>query len=388
MPDQLTVLITWINTHRGLAIAVAVALTATILAIVTIRIVAFYRGRSLSARASIGFAVVQAGVAYVTITGVYEFWAHVVGLPAWDAAGIAVFIEAVTWAAVAMIFDHGGKAGTVGFGDAAGLFWLSILGGGVMAIAGSGSIRVAVGRAVVVVLGAAMWHLRLRQRTRRSATPSRWVNPFKQALMASGWLIPGEQDVTATPREWQVRRLTRAIRRTQAPRPWVWIGKRTIQRIMDAGDADMVQQAQHRYALQHVLASEIRPDSPSMAAAIVAARAALEPAPVPGQPVEPPPPNPSAAASPAESSAVVRRTPPNHRTALARPRADEAGQRRLAEAAAEAALRGGGSLADPAEPLTGKALGARFGRGEEWGRIRIREARGRVGSVNGSHPAT
>lgn len=381
MPDWVNTVAAWMDANRAIAVTVAVTLGLIVLSVAGSQVWAAYRGRSLTARASAGFAIVQAGVAYVTITGVYEFWAHRVDLPTWDAIGIALIIEAVTWAAVADIFVHGagrdpaGKPNT-GLGRSGPLFWASVTGGGVMAVVGSVSGAVAVGRSVVVVLGATMWYVRIMQRTRRRDGQGRWANPVKTTLLNWGWMISGDKDVTQTSREWDTRILARAIwQAAEGRRLGRTLGKRRIRRVLESGDVAMVQAAQQRYALQRLLRDELSPDTPSMAAAIEAVRAALTPPPTPEPaPVPEPPTTPgNGAEAPPEPprrqvSARKRRTPPD------KPGGDATAVRERAVAAAVDDIRNG------AAP-TGRTLGERFGYGDEWGRQRLTEARARIGSV-------
>lgn len=388
MPD-ITVITAWVSDHRALAIAVAAVAAVIILSVVAAQVWAGYRGRTLSARASAFFGIVQAGVAYVTITGVYEFWAHRVDVPQWDAAGIAVIVEAVTWAAVADIYVHGAKPGSTGLGGSGGLFWAAILGGGTMAVIGSPSPAVAIGRTVVVALGAMMWHVRVRQRTNRDTQPTRFAITPRTILLRAGILIPSDADVRQSSREWQVRTLTRAI--TRAAKTGWWqaapraLGERTIRRVMEAGDAAMVKDAQARHALQHVLRTELSPTSASMSAAIDAAREALTPA-VAVEPEPTTPPEPPKVEVPKPRPVTRRTAPDSPRTsAAAAARNDPA----TAEALREKAIAEAVDALTAGRPLTSKDWGVRYGKGEEWGRkcliaARARLAPGDPARVNGS----
>jgi hypothetical protein len=180
MTDWINAAAAWITAATGQltghpAVTAVAAVTALLIvaSLIVVQAVAARRGRGLTFRASVGFTVVQAGVAYVTITGVYQFWAHRVGMPWPEAALIAAFIEAVTWAAVSMIFVHGAKPGSTGTGEAGPLFWTAVVGGGMQAVIGAPTWPVALGRIVVVVIGANMWWLRIRLRTRPAVTRRR-----------------------------------------------------------------------------------------------------------------------------------------------------------------------------------------------------------------------
>lgn len=377
MPDINHVL-AWFAAHRALGITGAALIGLVIIGAVTAQVVAGYRGRTLSARASLGFSVVQAGVAYVTITGVYEFWARRVGMPTVESAFIAGFIEAVTWAAVGMIFAHGATPNSHGTGPAGNVFWTSIIGGGLMAICGAPTFAVALGRIVVVTLGANMWWLRIRLKTRR---PLRAATRFRitprQVAIRLGWLAADDEDVVESSREWEIRRLTRAIRRKANGRgPTRWAGGRAIQRVMEAGDVDMVREAQGRYALQTILGDDLKPDSESMVQAIAAARAALYPPPAP----EPAPVLPPEQADPPAPVPARRRPAPSRTSAASAARNDTANAAKVKAAAVEYAhsvivLDGG--LID-GRPISGRAVGSHFGMGEEWGRKCLVEARNQV----------
>lgn len=378
MNEWVDTVVAFYDTHRVAAVLAACAAGVALLTVVGWQGWAAYRGRSFNARASMGFAVVQGGVAYVTITGVYDFWHRRVDMPMAEAALIAAFIEAVTWAAVAMIFAHGAEPGSTGMGHAAPLFWGSVVGGGIMAVLGSPGLAVAAGRTVVVVLGGLMWHLRIRQKTRPAIErkPAKFALTPRQVLIRMGLLIADDADVLQSSREWQVRQLARAVRRSAdgnlIARP---LGRRVIVRVMEAGDADMVRTAQSRYALGRVLLDDLTPDSASMRAAIDAARAALyppPPEPVPTAPAPPPGPSPAPPA---------RRRPVGRTSAASAARADAAAaQDRKAEAEAWAVEL---LTSVPPKAVTGRGIGTRFGLGEEWGRQRLIAARELVASRNG-----
>jgi hypothetical protein len=160
-----------------------------------------------------------------------------------------------------------------------------------------------------------------------------------------------------------------------------WWGGRTIQRVVETGDAAMVRDAQARYALGRVLQDDLAADSPSMRLAMQAARDALypptptpDPTPTPVVPPAPPAPRPTrqAPAKPARTSAAgVARSDPAGAAQLRATAMDWARDR----------LRNG-------HAVTGRQIADEFGKGEEWGRQRLGEARDRMhGSPNGHHPA-
>jgi hypothetical protein len=382
MPD-INHALDWVQSHRALTVTAGVVLALAALTVIASQRWTSARERKLSARASIGFAVVQAGVAYVTITGVYGFWSHRLGASSIDAAGIAGIIEAVTWASVGMIFAHGAQEKSVGVGPAGNTFWSSVLGGGLMAVVGSPTIAAAIGRAAVVVIGANMWWLRIQMKTRRRPrTATKLLITPRQVMIRLGWLAADDTDVVQSPREWEVRRLTRAIRRKADGHGLTrWLGSRTIVRVMESGDAAMVRDAQGRFALQKILAEDLQPDSVSMKAAIEAARAVLyPPTPEPEVVAFAAVPEPVAVPEPA-----MRRPRPAPRpTVRAGPAANlrpdtVAATRKKADACDRAydVLVNHGGLID-GKPITGKVLGAEFDMGEEWGRRCLTDARSRV----------
>jgi hypothetical protein len=265
----------WADVQSGKpwVLATAGALALILTALLLIAVLRALRGKNLNAKASIGFGVVQAGLAFITITGVYEFFHRLLDMPWVEAALLAVIIEGCMWAAVGMIYTYGkdrdedGKLRT-GFGPAGPFFWITIVGGGLLAILGSETSPVAVGRIVVVVLGAYMWYLRLLQVTRRSTTPSKWRWTPRAFLLAIGAIVPGDEDVKNEAREWQVRKLARAIRWANSRQPWRWLGERAIMRGVEQASEDVIAEARRKYAVLYVTRKQVKPTTPVMAALI------------------------------------------------------------------------------------------------------------------------
>lgn len=264
----------WSDVQTGQPWALITGTVAGVLLIVAL--VAFLvralRSRDFDAKANLGFGVVQTGVAYITITGGYEFFHRRLSMPSAEAGLLAGFIEACVWAAVGTIYSHGrgvdgdGKP-NVGFGPAGGFFWTTVIGGGLLAILGSVSIPVAIGRIVIVVLGAYMWYLKLLRVTRRSGKPSRVRWTPKAFLLLIGAIVPGDEDVQDEAREWQVRKMARAIRWANSGRqPWVWLGGRALVKSAEQVQEDVLAEARRRYAAAYILRTQIAPESPVMAA--------------------------------------------------------------------------------------------------------------------------
>src|SRR5690554_6229607 len=134
-----------------LALALAVVVVVALLR-ATLRVIRWAVGRiraATNAKLTVGFAVVQAGVTVAVVTGVYEFFGRILGLPLAEALIIAVFIEATVWVAVGQIKRYrSGKPTTEhGLGPAGPFFWVATVGGGALAVLGSDTLAAAAGRA-------------------------------------------------------------------------------------------------------------------------------------------------------------------------------------------------------------------------------------------------
>lgn len=263
----------WLTGHPGLLTAAGVTagliVTAVLVAVTLVRL----RRRSLSVKANVGFALVQAGVAYITITGVYEFFAHRLSMPWPEAALLAAFIEACVWAAVGFIYVHA-TGGGEGFGRAGGFFWFAVVGGGMLAVLGSDGLAVAFGRVIVVGLGAYMWYLRLCQKTNRRTTKSRWRWTPRALLLRLGAVTVDADDLDDDATEWTVRRLTSALRR--ADHKWrivAWWGGRALTRMAEQTTPDILAAARLRRAHAYVLLEEASATSRSMGPVVAAVRA-------------------------------------------------------------------------------------------------------------------
>jgi hypothetical protein len=264
----------WVRSHPTELTIAGVAVGVGLLSLLVVVVIRALQGRDLNTKASIGFGVVQAGVAYITITGVYDFFYGLLDMPTVEAGLLAGFIEACTWAAVGMIFAHG-KSGDgkrtkrpEGFGPAGPFFWLTVCGGGVLAILGSTTSSVAVGRAVVVTLGGYMWYLRLLEATHRSGRPSRWRWTPKRLLLAAGALVPADEDINDEAREWQIRGMARALRWANSSWPWSWWGTRSLVRRAEATSEEVMTEARRRWAAGYLLKTQTHPDSPVMQAVL------------------------------------------------------------------------------------------------------------------------
>jgi hypothetical protein len=133
---------------------------------------------------------------------------------------------------------------------------------------------VAIGRIVIVCFGGYMWYLQLLQVTRRSGKRSRVRWTPKRLLLAMGAIEPADEDVENEAREWQVRRLARAIRWSNSRWPWSYLGGRALVKRAETTTEDVLAEARRRWAAAHVLREHTRPGSPVMASVIEAVKAA------------------------------------------------------------------------------------------------------------------
>ncbi len=269
----------WLRTTLAIGGAVLGVIAAVALVAIAIKI---WRGKSANFKKTLGFGVVQAGVTYAIVQGVYEFWRIRVGMPEHESAVQAVFFEAATWGAVGFIVAHGRKPGSVGFGDAAGFFWFTIAGGGALAVLGATDWKLATGRVVVVLFGAFMWYLQLRQVTRRAEGKTRWRWTPERLWVALGAKTPIAKDDQDRDdeRDWMVARIARAIRWSNSRwvkgwrTPLAMFGGRSLTKLGEQTTPDVIAEARLRYAFAHVLVDQVAPDSEVMLATIEAVKAA------------------------------------------------------------------------------------------------------------------
>lgn len=296
MLDQLHQIGDWLNSVPG-GQWVPVVLAALLAVGLVALLVKIGRSKDLNAKQVIGFGVVQAGVTFIVVTGVYGFFRSVLGMPIVEAGILAVFIEAATWGAVGFIYAHGksmvkGPDGVsrpaTGFGEAGPFFWFSVAGGGALAVLGSQTSSVAIGRIVIVCFGGYMWYLQLLRVTRRSGKRSRLRWTPKRLLLAMGAIEPADEDVENEAREWQIRRLAKAIRWSNSRWPWSYFGGRALVKRAETTTEDVLAEARRRWAAAHVLREHTRPGSAVMAAVIEAVKTAQigEAGRTPGAPLE------------------------------------------------------------------------------------------------------
>jgi hypothetical protein len=373
----------------------SVALLA-VLGVIVYEVASRVRGASRGMKELVGYGVVQIGMAYVTITGGYDFWHHIAKMPTFEAAAVSVIVEASQWWFIARVFRHmAGKRpdGTpnIGYGPAGPKFWASVFGGGIIAVAGAfapgGGLSLAIGRAVVVYIGASMWDLLLKEKVHTAGTAAKatfLITPRRLAVML-GIMSAEDRDLRSDSREWTIRRMTRAIRwRNSKTRPLSWLGTRTLLKAMDLGDETLMAEATARYARGWVLTHEVNATSASMLQAIEAARRVLTLVPAPqgetGQPGAPPVQEETTRAVAAPPAPVVAERPepiPVRRPRLDQPKpkrpptAETEDLREQARVWAMTQMRAG-------KDVTAKDVQSVFGHGPEWARQRRNEARRRL----------
>ncbi len=223
----------------------------------------------------IGFMVVQGGLSLIIMQGVYECFHQpwLMNMPRNEAALFAAFVEAAMWTVVGMIREHGRtpvettKDGTVitkkstGWGMAGPFFWLITVAGGVLAVIAAAEPWLGVARAIVVVIGASLWVLRLMRVTQRPERRSqfRWT-PYRIGV-AWGWIEPDPQDSGVDGNtQWRVQRLARAIRLVNSPGKAAavtrWWGRRSLTKLAEETTPEVLRLAQERYAAVHVLRNQ------------------------------------------------------------------------------------------------------------------------------------
>jgi hypothetical protein len=410
----------WLTDHRIEAWTFGSIAALAILGVVVFEVTnRVRRSGKVNLKSAVGYGVVQVGMAYVTITGGYDFWRHVAHMPAFEAWAVAVIVESAQWWFIGRIFrymsghnDDGTRH--EGYGPAGPKFWSAVIGGGVLAVVGAafapdGSLSLAVGRAVVVYIGSSMFDLLLRERVYwsdpdKDGRTTLLITPRRLAVKL-GIIAAERRDLRDDDAEWTLRRMTRAIRwHNDGNALFKWMGTRSLRRSMEGGGSGLLRDATDRYAMTWVLVNEVNADSPTMATAIDRARQVLirpvsgdvspntteQPAPpavdagespvVPdpepvAPPVVPPAPRPLPVAPPARPAA---------------PRVRQGGSNADAAALREQAVEWAVDQLRNGVRLTAKAVGTQFTSGEEWGRQRLNEARSRVGevtTVNGRVPA-
>jgi pyruvate/2-oxoglutarate dehydrogenase complex dihydrolipoamide acyltransferase (E2) component len=250
--------------------AVVFALVAVVLLIVAIvRIVRGTRGAPANVKLQVGNAIVQAGVTWAVVTGVYAYFHGVLQVPEWEAVVFAVFLEAATWVTVGRIIAHGrgkndkGEPNT-GLGPAGPFFWLFSILGGVLATMAGETPGAMIGRAVIVTFGTSLWYLTLLTYTRPSGAPSRFRWTPRRLLVAIGAVEPADQDVSNQHQEWQIRRLARAMRWANSRPPMRWIGHHMLVARAEQTSETVIEAARRRYAVAHLLVDSIHPESEVM----------------------------------------------------------------------------------------------------------------------------
>lgn len=370
----LTTITDWISANRLTFWTAAAGAALCLFALAIYLTAGALKGRDRNAKAAIGYAIVQIGMAYVTITGGYDFWHLVAHMPPVEAAALAIFIEAAQWYAIGKTFEwmaqHTDGNPHLGYGRPGIYFWLFVTGGSLLAILGAflgqHNGPLSVGRTVAVVIGSLLWDLLLRERMHRDATipPTVLLLTWRKIGIRLGIVAAEKKDVQNADREYVLRRMSRALRwKNEGNKLLRWMGVRYLMRAMDAGDAPLLHAASVRYAMNWVLRTEVTAGHKTMSAAIDAARQVLNPPTVVPLELNMPEPPPTVRVAP------VRRTRPASINGASNSSTAELRERAV-RWAAEQLSRG--------ERLTAARVAAEFGAKDEWGRLRLREAEARL----------
>jgi len=217
----------------------------------------------------IGTGAVQTIVAFIIVTGVYAYCENILGMPAFEAGISSVGVIACIWAGAGRVISHGKKPGTVGWGPAGPFFWGAVAIGGILAVLGSDSTGVRIGRAAIVILDGWLWSLQLGHFTRPNPD-NRWKWTPRRFLIAIGARAAADEDTLEDPREVRIARIASAMRRSNSFWPFSWWGRRTLDRLGDQTAEDIVAAAIRRRASSRVLVSQAGIESDVMLAAIAA----------------------------------------------------------------------------------------------------------------------
>lgn len=339
------------------------------------------RGRNRNAKAAIGYAIVQTGMAYVTITGGYDFWHLVAHMNAVEAATLSVFIESAQWVVLARAFmwmdAHTEDNPHIGYGRAGAYFWLFVMGGNILAVLGAlvgqDNGPLALGRTVAVVIGSLLWDLLLRARMHRdpSIPPTVLLLTWRKIGIRLGIMAAEAKDNVTQDREWTLRRMSRALRwKNEGVWLFKWLGERYLMRAMDAGDATLFSQAVDRYALNWLIRNEINAKHKTMEKALTSARRVLD-----GVIVLTPPPD----ITPPKRIILPSPSRP-------RPSQPDSTQESVASAAAlrDEARQWAIEQIRAGVALTGAEVALQFHRKDEWGRLRLREAEAELARGDGT----
>jgi hypothetical protein len=244
-------------TDPGLITAVVAGLVVALVVAVAWPLSWMARTGRLNAKLQIGTAIVQAGMTAAVVSGTYEFFHEGFELPWWEAIAFGIFLEAATWVAVGRILEHAREHTGMGYGGV--FFWLFSLVGGYLGVIAGDTAGEMIGRAAIMIVGTGLWFLTLLSKTK----PGRLA---RRLLIAVGALHADDVDVPEEHREFQIRRLTRAIRWANSRGPLRWIGRRTLTIRAEQTTEDVIAEARRRYAFAHHLVDGIAPTSEAMRA--------------------------------------------------------------------------------------------------------------------------
>ncbi len=265
--------------------------TAAVVAAIAVfaMLISAVRSQSYDVKLRLGFAVVQAGVAFGTLPGVYAFFLNLFELPEFESVLLSVVAEAAVWTTVGFVFSHlrslarrkgdGEEISDVDWGPAAQYFWLCQACVGAMAVLGSETDSMRLGRVTLAVLGISLWRLRFTVYIGAhfgavKVAPTRWRWTPRRLMYALGALEPKSSEMVDQNREWTVGRMAGAVaRRNSKIRVVAWWGARSVARLSRGTSPDVIAEAQARVAAALALIESCTYTSPQMREAIAAAKA-------------------------------------------------------------------------------------------------------------------
>lgn len=281
----------WLLEHPAAQWAFGGLLAVAVVSFAAVKLYGRIKGESFDAKAALAFTLVQVGVALVVITGTYEFFRaeKFLDMPMAEAIGAALVIELCSWVSIGMIWTHA-DSGKLGTGPGGYGFGVSSGGGGLLAVISAPGFGAGTGRAIIVIIGVTLWWMKILTKIHRRNRPSRFMfSPYRIALRR-GWIqvTDGDVDDTGHAREWQVRKISKAMRVASHRFPpfRVW-GEIKLTRLQDGAPGDVLQAARDRHARVLVIREQVKRDSDQMKLLMERARRELSPEPEP-EPVVPP----------------------------------------------------------------------------------------------------
>lgn len=190
----------------------------------------------------------------LTVDGMYHLATGPMGLHGPEALLPAVFFESI-----GLFLAHKAEERLKSDHKSMGGYGPVVVGLGIfaafLAAFGGGNFATAAARwAAPVVVVAVWWVVAHGGDTAATSGRFRWTPT--QLLIAIGAIEPGDSDITDTNREWQIRRVARAIRLANGGRLAKWWGGRLLVRRMETVTPGVLAEARVRAATGHVAARD------------------------------------------------------------------------------------------------------------------------------------